>query len=284
MPFGFFARKCFVENLLDDSQFLYLIGSLDNTAADQCIMDTTWLDLHMSNSLQTAPYWTSNVYGLTFDTFKFGLSDLMAITCEFELCLKTSCADVADQSSCDAPVPATPPATTREATTTETTTPGATTPAPTTIPACLPIGGAALAEALAAMPDAYITGSFVSNGRTYSVSGSILGEIIQLDLTDESTYNLGLYSRMENTSSMYTNGDFCGAISADRTSEIQWECGELDFEIYEASEPSTCNYLLKGEVRCCDFAPPTTATTTPTTIGKLPFSRSFISLIFVKHF
>ena len=135
MPFGFFARKCFVENLLDDSQFLYLIGSLDNTAADQCIMDTTWLDLHMSNSLQTAPYWTSNVYGLTFDTFKFGLSDLMAITCEFELCLKTSCADVADQSSCDAPVPATPPATTPEATTTEayttteatTTTPGATT-------------------------------------------------------------------------------------------------------------------------------------------------------------
>ena len=173
--------------------------------------------------------------------------------------------------TCDfAPPTTTPEATTPGSTTPEATTPEATTvpttPAPTTAPACSSVDSAALEEALAAMPDSNITGSFESNGRTYSVSGSILTQIIQLDLTDDKTYNLGLYSHMENTSSMYTNGDFCGAISADRTSEIQWECGELDFEIYEASEPSTCNYLLKGQVRCCDFAPPTT--------GKL-YSRSF---------
>ena len=100
MPFGFFASKCVVENKANALHKVYVIGSSDDSISDQCNMKDDNLNLHVSNSLEDAPYWSSESYGLTFDAFKFGSNTEMSITCEFELCLKADCDSVADQSNC----------------------------------------------------------------------------------------------------------------------------------------------------------------------------------------
>lgn len=95
MPYGFFARRCYIENQLDTNQAISLIGG--GTTPDQCKMDNTFLDLHLSRSFTaTLPsrMWTPSQYTLTFDAFKFQTSSAMTLVCDIEICLTADCDDL----------------------------------------------------------------------------------------------------------------------------------------------------------------------------------------------
>ena len=101
MPFGFFANKCYVQSQANAAHVLYLVGSSDASVREQCNMDAEMFDLHVSNSVETVPYWSSEEYAIKFDTFQFGrVANSMSITCDLELCLTDDCPNVATQANC----------------------------------------------------------------------------------------------------------------------------------------------------------------------------------------
>ena len=90
MPFGFFAETCHIENNLDSTQVLDLIGG--SPIKEQCKMDNSILDLHLATSYTGGETgWSVEEYELVFDAFKFQNSSSMTLVCEFQLCLKADC-------------------------------------------------------------------------------------------------------------------------------------------------------------------------------------------------
>ena len=63
-------------------------------------------------------------------------------------------------------------------------------------------------------------------------------------------YDLGSYDHTTGDTTFYNRGDTCNAINGRRRAEIQWHCGNRDFEIISVTEPSTCFYHLIGEFHC----------------------------------
>ena len=101
------------------------------------------------------------------------------------------------------------------------------------------------------LPEVIPDHSITRNWNQYVISGSLLTEIVQTEADAVwKTWNLGKYQHTTGESTFYDGGTWCGAISAERSAKIQWRCGTRNYEIIEFSEPSTCFYLLTGELRC----------------------------------
>ena len=90
MPFGFYVEHCRVQSQSDDNLRLFLIGSNGTDVEDGCPMDSSELDLHLSESHQNGTFSLSE-YELAFDAFKFGDSGDLSLNCLFRLCLTGDC-------------------------------------------------------------------------------------------------------------------------------------------------------------------------------------------------
>ena len=106
-----------------------------------------------------------------------------------------------------------------------------------------------ISDALASVRDVPISGYL---GELFIISGSTFGTIFQEDTSTGENYKLGSFSYVDGHSTFYTKGDFCPDISDDRSTEIEWTCGENNFVAKTFEEPSVCRYKFIGEVRCCD--------------------------------
>ncbi len=91
MPLGFYVEKCRVQSRSDASQGLFLIGTNYTGVLDGCPMDSSEVDLHISESHQNGTFSLTD-YGLAFDAFKFGDAGDMSLNCLFRLCLTADCA------------------------------------------------------------------------------------------------------------------------------------------------------------------------------------------------
>ena len=107
MPFGYYINYCYVENVDDTDQNVYLVGY---DGADKCTMDQSILNLNIGVSYTSNDDWTTSLYSLTYDAFKFQTttetsSTSMNLKCQVDVCLVDDCPTAASRSDCSSSGP-----------------------------------------------------------------------------------------------------------------------------------------------------------------------------------